>query len=141
MNKWLGSGIVTEEPLIKYDGDKASFVAFTIMTKRNVKYEEGRQMVDFIDIKCTGHNAEFARKYLRKDKKVEVVGPLQSGSYTDKEGRKIYTKTVFAETLEFPETKAEEEARKEKEQQTPPPMPENSFMDIPEGMDQGMPFN
>lgn len=141
MNKWLGSGIVTEEPRIRYDGDKASFVAFTIMTKRSVKFEEGKQMVDFIDCKCNGHNAEFARNYLRKGKKVEVTGPLQSGSYTNKEGQKVYTKTVFAETLEFPETKAEEEAGKENEQQTPPAAPDNSFMTLPERMDQEMPFN
>lgn len=140
MNKWLGSGIVSEEPKIRYDGEKASFVAFTIMTKRNVKYEEGRQMVDFIDAKCIGHNAEFARNYIRKGKKVEVTGPLQSGSYTDKDGRKVYTKTVLAETVEFQQTKAEEESEAQKNQQTPPPAPAGGFMDIPEGIDQEVPF-
>lgn len=132
MNKWLGSGTVSEEPKIKYDGDKACFVAFTIMTKRNVKYEEGHQMVDFIDVRCLGHNAEFARNYVRKGKKVEVTGPLQSGNYTDKDGRKVYTKTVLAETIEFSQTKAEETENQK--------APVDSFMGIPEGIDQELPF-
>ncbi|SHO50132.1 single-stranded DNA-binding protein [Anaerocolumna xylanovorans] len=141
MNKWIGSGTVSEEPVIRYDGDKASFVAFTIMTKRNTKYEEGKQMVDFVDCKCIGHNAEFAKNYLRKGKKIEVTGPLQSGFYKNKDGAKVYTKTVLVEELVFAETKAEEDARKETEQTPPPAAPDNSFMEIPEGIDQEMPFN
>ena len=99
MNKWIGSGKVSEDPIIKYDGDKASFIAFTIMVKRNRRIKEGDQPVDFIDCICTGHNARIAEAYLYKGKKVEVCGPLQSGHYTNKEGRKIYTKTVYAEEI------------------------------------------
>ena len=88
MNKWIGSGKVSGDPIIKYDGDKASFIAFTIMVKRNRRIKEGDQPVDFIDCICTGHNARIVEKYLYKGKKVEVCGPLQSGHYTDKEGRK-----------------------------------------------------
>ena len=76
MNKWIGSGKVSEDPNIKYDGDKASFIAFTIMVKRNRRIKEGDQPVDFIDCICTGHNARIAEAYLRKGKKVEVCGPL-----------------------------------------------------------------
>ena len=75
--------------------------------------------------------------------KIEVLGPLQSGSYIDREtGKKIYTKTVFVEELNFAETKAEEEARRQAEgQPEPQPAPDNSFMDIPEGVDSELPFN
>ena len=111
MNKWLGSGKVSEEPIIRYNGEKASFVAFTIMCKRNRRIREGDQAVDFIDCVCVGQNAKLAQEYLRKGKKVEVCGPLQSGHYTAKDGRKVYTKTVFVEDLSFGETKAEEETR------------------------------
>lgn len=76
MNKWLGSGKVSEEPFIKYNGDKASFVAFTLMVKRN-RIPDGGHPVDFIDCICTGQNARFAQQFLRKGKKVEVAGPLR----------------------------------------------------------------
>lgn len=101
MNKWIGSGKVTEEPVIRYNGDKVSFVAFTVMTRRNRKIRQGDPPVDFIDCICVGSNARLAREYLRKGKKVEVCGPLQSGHYTAKDGRKVYTKTVFVEDLSF----------------------------------------
>lgn len=119
MNKWIGSGKVSGDPIIKYDGDKASFIAFTIMAKRNRRIKEGDQPVDFIDCICTGH-------------------------YTDKDGRKIYTKTVYAEEISFAETKAEEEERQEKErrsQEPEPAPPDYSFMEIPEGIDDELPFN
>lgn len=142
MNKWLGSGKVSQDPTIKYNEDKVSFVAFTMMCKRNRKIREGDQAVDFIDCICFGNNAELAKNYLRKGKKVEVCGPIQSGSYTDKEGKKVYTKTVFVESLEFAETKAEEDARRQAEDQAavPPPAPDNSFMEIPDGIDGELPF-
>lgn len=131
MNKWIGSGKVIKDPTIRYKEDKASFVAFTMMCKRNRKIKDGDQAVDFIDCICTGNIAELARQYLRDGKKIEVMGPLQSGSYIDREtGKKIYTKTVFVEELNFAETKAEEEARRQAEgQPEPQPAPDNSFMD------------
>lgn len=110
MNKWLGSGRLTDNPVLKYDSDRAVFATFTIMCVRDGKIPDGGQAVDFIDCKCTGHNAEFAKNFLRKDKKVEIVGRLESGHYTEPGGRKIYTKTVRVYEINFAETKAEEEA-------------------------------
>lgn len=77
------------------------------------------------------------------ERKSKSWGPLQSGSYIDREtGKKIYTKTVFVEELNFAETKAEEEARRQAEgQPEPQPAPDNSFMDIPEDVDGELPFN
>ena len=132
MNKWLGSGRLTDNPVLKYDSDRAVFATFTIMCVRDGKIPDGGQAVDFIDCKCTGHNAEFAKNFLRKDKKVEIVGRLESGHYTEPGGRK----TVRVYEINFAETKAEEEARRQtrENEQVPPPAPENSsFMDIPEG--------
>lgn len=141
MNKWIGSGKVSEEPVIRYNGDKVSFVTFTIMCKRNRKIKDGDQPVDFIDCKCIGQNAKLAMEYLRKGKKVEVSGPLQSGHYT-KDGRKVYTKTVFVEELNFAETKAEEEARIQAEQSGAAATAEGTpdFMEIPEDAGGEMPF-
>lgn len=133
---------MSEEPIIRYNGEKASFVAFTIMCKRNRRIREGDQAVDFIDCVCVGQNAKLAQEYLRKGKKVEVCGPLQSGHYTAKDGRKVYTKTVFVEDLFFGETKAEEEARiqAEKGAQAPPAERAPGFMEIPENIDDDLPF-
>lgn len=143
MNKWLGSGKVSGDPTIRYNEDKVSFVAFTLMTKRNRKIREGDQAVDFVDCICVGQLATLAEQYLRKGKKIEVTGPLQSGHYTDKNGNKVYTKTVFVETLEFAETKAEEEARAKAEggSNEPQPAPDDGFMDIPDGIQGELPFN
>lgn len=146
MNKWIGSGKVTEEPVIRYNGDKVSFVAFTVMTRRNRKIREGDPPVDFIDCICVGSNARLAREYLRKGKKVEVAGPLQSGHYTAKDGRKVYTKTVFVEDLSFGETKAEEEERLEAERvaaemaRNPEPAPAGIMTEIPKEIEAEMPF-
>lgn len=85
MNKWIGTGKVIKDPTIRYKEDKASFVAFTMMCKRNRKIKDGDQAVDFIDCICTGNIAELARQYLRDGKKIEVMGLLQSGSYIDRE--------------------------------------------------------
>ena len=142
MNKWLGSGRLTENPVIRYNGDKVSFVTFTVMCKRNKRIREGDQPVDFIDCICFGNIARLARDYLYKGKKVEIIGPLQSGHYTTKDGKKVYTKTVLVEELQFAETKAEEKERQESKDQEPPePAPLNyEFMDIPDGVDQELPF-
>ncbi len=141
MNKWIGSGRLTENPAIRYNGDKVSFVTFTVMCKRNRRIREGDQPVDFIDCICFGNIARLARDYLYKGKKVEVIGPLQSGHYT-KDDRKVYTKTVLVEELQFAETKAEEKERKENEGQEPPESapPDYGFTNIPDGIDQELPF-
>lgn len=76
MNKWIGSGKVIKDPTIRYKEDKASFVAFTMMCKRNRKIKDGDQAVDFIDCICTGNIAELARQYLRDGKKIEVMGAV-----------------------------------------------------------------
>ena len=126
MNKWIGSGKVTEEPVIRYSGDKASFVAFTIMCKRNRRIKEGDQPVDFIDCVCVGQNAKLAQDFLRKGKKA-------------KDGRKVYTKTVFVEDLSFAESKLEEEARLLAKKDERPPKYGSDFMEIPDN-DDGLPF-
>lgn len=141
MNKWLGSGRLTEDPVIRYDRNKSEYVTFTVMCVREGKIPEGAQAVDFIDCKCIGHTAEFARKFLKKNKKVEISGRVESGHYTEKGGKKVYTKTVFVQEINFGETKAEEAGRQAKEaDQTPPPLPPDAtFPDIPDDID-GLPF-
>lgn len=148
MNKWLGSGRLTDNPIIRYDKNKSPYVIFTVMCVRDGKIPDGGQAVDFIDCKCIGRNVEFARNFLAKDKKVEISGRLESGHYTAEDGKKVYTKTVLVQEINFGETKAEEEARKHTKEtnqakeanQTPPPLPADAtFPDIPDNFD-GLPF-
>jgi len=136
MNRWIGSGRLTDDPVIRYSENKAPFATFTVMCVRSGKIPEGAQAVDFIDCKCSGHNFNFAKDHLRKGKKVEIVGTLQSGSYKDADGRKIYTKTVYVHDISFGETK-EERTREEKKPPTPAAA---EFMEIPEGADGDFPF-
>ncbi len=157
MNKWLGTGRVAENPVIHYNREGKPFITFAVMCKRDKKIGKNENPVDFIDCICSGRTFTFAQENLYKYKKIEVTGPIRSGHYTDREGKKIYTKTVLVDTIEFAETKAEEiaylksigkyqepEAEPEPEQYDPgtlpPPVPDGAFMDIPDTIDDELPF-
>lgn len=153
MNKWLGSGRLTDNPVIRYNRDAKPFITFAIMCRRDKKIGQYESPVDFIDCICSGRNFTFAQENLYKYKKVEVTGPIRSGHYTDRDGKKIYTKTVLVETIEFAETKAEEvaylksigkyqepEPATDEPENLPPPAPEGAFMDIPDYIDGELPF-
>ena len=88
-----------------------------------------------------GKNGEFAEKYLRKGTKLVVSGRIQTGSYTNKDGVKVYTTDVFIESQEFAESKSSGSG----ETAAPAPAPQQAsgdgFMNIPDGIDEELPFN
>ena len=95
MNKWLGMGRLTRDPEMR--GDGTSLVArYTLAVDRRYK-KEGQADTDFINCVCFGKSAEFAEKYLKKGTKVVVTGRIQTGSYTDKDNKKVYTTDVIVE--------------------------------------------
>ena len=112
MNKWLGSGRLTDNPVLKYDSDRAVFAIYDYVSG-TVKSRTAarRSILSTANVPDTTRNS--AKNFLRKDKKVEIVGRLESGHYTEPGGRKIYTKTVRVYEINFAETKAEEEARRQ----------------------------
>ena len=140
MNKVVLVGRLTRDPEVRYSqGDSATAVArYTVAVDRRFK-RDNEPTADFIPCVVFGRSAEFAEKYFRQGMRVSVSGRIQTGSYTNKEGVKVYTTEVVVEEQEFAESMAEREHT-----QTPASAPESSgdgFMNIPEGIDEELPFH
>lgn len=138
MNKAVLVGRLTKDPVIRYSqGDNPMAVGrYTIAADRRFK-KDGEPTADFIPCVVFGRSAEFAEKYFRKGMRISVSGRIQTGSYTNKEGVKVYTTEVVIEEQEFAESRAEQ-----KEQQTSPDGTGNGdgFINIPDGFDEELPF-
>ena len=116
---------------------------YTLAVDRKFK-REGEQTADFIPCIVFGRNAEFAQKYLTKGKKIAVVGRIQTGSYTNRDGQKVYTTDVVVEDQEFAESKASEHSENSSNTDRTDDLYKNSngFMSIPDNLeDDGLPFN
>ena len=147
MNKVILMGRLTRDPEVRYSqGEQATAIArYTLAVDRRFK-RDGDQTADFIGCVAFGKLGEFAEKYLRKGTKVVVTGRIQTGSYTNKDGVKVYTTEVIVEEQEFAESRAESEANRGMYQQSAPsPAPSapagDGFMNIPDGIDEELPFN
>ena len=145
MNKVNLIGRLTYDPEVRYtQGDQPMCIAsYRIAVERRGKKVEGQQNADFISIKAFGKGGEFAEKYLHKGMKVAVSGHIQTGSYTNRDGQKVYTTDVIADEQEFCENKAANDvaqntAPKETQKEKPPI---DDFMSIPNGIDEELPFN
>lgn len=133
MNKVVLMGRLTKDPDIRYTqgNNPICVVRYTLAVDRRF-HKEGEQAADFISCVVFGKGAEFAQKYLVKGTKICVSGRIQTGSYTNKEGQKVYTTDVIVEEQDFAESKSSGKANEKTE--TPPP--EEDFMSIPDGMEQ-----
>lgn len=146
MNKVILMGRLTRDPDIRYSqGENSQAIArYTVAVDRRFKREGSEQTADFIGCVAFGKSAEFAEKYLKKGTKLVVEGRIQTGSYTNKDGVKVYTTDVVVEHQEFAESKANSSSSASAGgEQTPPPAPttdENGFMSIPDGIDEDLPF-
>lgn len=140
MNKVILMGRLTRDPEIRYGtGESATAIArYTLAVERRFK-REGEQSADFINCVAFGKSAEFAEKYLRQGTKMAVTGRIQTGSYTNKDGNKVYTTDIVVEEQEFAESKSASE------NSNPAPAPAvdaDGFMNVPDGVeDEGLPFN
>lgn len=141
MNKVILMGRLTRDPDVRVSNtaDRQITVArYTIAVDRRAKRDGNDQTADFISCVAFDRAAEFAEKYLHQGTKVLVTGRIQTGSYTNKEGHKVYTTDVMIEEQEFCESKGQGIVEK--------PSPNTSagdgFMNLPDGMDdEGLPFN
>ena len=148
MNRVILMGRLTRDPNISYSqsGDNMAIARFTLAVDRRGRRQDGaeQQTADFIGCVCFGRSAEFAEKYLRQGMKVAVTGRIQTGSYTDKNGQKVYTTDVVLDDIEFAESKTAEHRNGNTEYygQRPEPCPDkDGFMNIPDGIDEELPFN
>lgn len=137
-------GRLTRDPEVRYgtkgDSQERMCVArYTLAVDRRIK-TEGQQAADFISCVAFGRAGEFTEKYLRKGTKITICGRIQTGSYTNRDGIKIYTTDVVVEEQEFAESKREA-GQAEKEEEPGPPIGEDGFMNIPDGIDEELPFS
>ena len=152
MNKVILMGRLTRDPEVRYSaGENALAIArYTLAVDRRFR-RDGEASADFINCVSFGRTAEFAEKYFRQGLKIAVTGRIQTGSYTNREGQKVYTTEVVVEDQEFAESKATSDANAGSFshaggfQQAPAPTPAadagDGFMNIPDGIDEELPFN
>lgn len=134
MNKAILIGRLTRDPEVRRTGEDNSMVVarYTLAVDRRTK-KDGDDNADFINCVVFGKGAEFAENYFRKGIKIAVSGRIQTGSYTNKEGNKVYTTDVVVEGQEFCESKNSQGA-------PAGPVPDDGFINIPDDMDGELPF-
>ena len=144
MNKVILMGRLTRDPEVRYTaGDNAMAVArFSLAVDRRRRANGGsdEQTADFINCVSFGRQAEFAEKYLRKGTKLVVTGRIQTGSYTNKDGVRVYTTDVVVEEQEFAESKSSSDNSGFAPSAPMPQSAGDGFMNIPDGIDEELPF-
>ena len=154
MNKVILMGRLTRDPEVRYSaGNNSMAVArYTLAVDRRFR-RDGENNADFIGCVAFGKSAEFAEKYLRQGTKIIVTGRIQTGSYTNRDGQKVYTTDVVVEDQEFAESKAAASESGMMRQSAPSPMAASpmpspaqassadGFMNFPDGIDEELPFN
>ena len=147
MNKVILMGRLTRDPEVRYSqGENATAVArYTLAVDRRYNRNNDEQSADFINCVAFGRNGEFAEKYLRKGTKIAATGRIQTGSYTNKDGVRVYTTEVVIEEQEFAESKNSSSASNGgfTGGNNAPAMQDagDGFMNIPDGIDEELPFN
>ncbi len=144
MNRVILMGRLTRDPNITYSQkDNSAIGRFTLAVDRRVARtnDANQQTADFISCVTFGKQAEFAEKYLRQGTKVALEGRIQTGSYTNKEGQKVYTTDVMVDNIEFAESKNSQGGNGGQTYDRPQPSGTDSgFMNIPDGIDEELPF-
>ena len=141
MNKVVLVGRLTRDPEVRYSqGNNATAVArYTVAVDRRFK-RDGEPTADFIPCVVFGRSAEFAEKYFRQGMRVLVSGRIQTGSYTNKEGQRVYTTDIIADDQEFADSKNASAGGKQAPEMGKPIG--DGFMSIPDGVeDESLPFN
>lgn len=139
MNKVILMGRLTRDPEVRMSGDTA-VARFSLAVDRRFK-KDGEQTADFINCVAFGKTGEFIEKYGRKGTKFVVEGRIQTGSYTNKDGQKVYTTDVVVEQIEFAESKASADGNTANNTSNSNTPTDTSFMDIPDSIDEELPFN
>ncbi|MCI5602173.1 MAG: single-stranded DNA-binding protein [Lachnospiraceae bacterium] len=145
MNKVILMGRLTRDPDVRYSDQSSAVARFTLAVDRRFKRDGDQQTADFISCVAFGKTGEFIERYCHQGTKLVVEGRIQTGSYTNRDGNKVYTTDVVAENVEFAESKVAA-ANNEGGYQAARPEPSSAagdgFMNIPDGVeDEGLPFN
>lgn len=138
MNKAILMGRLTRDPEVRYtSGDNLAIARYTLAVDRRFK-KEGEATADFISCVVFGRAAEFAEKYLRQGTKITVCGRIQTGSYTNRDGHKVYTTEIVVEEQEFAEGKSAGSGSSHPQPASSAP---DGFMNIPDGIQEELPFS
>lgn len=142
MNKVILMGRLTRDPEVKYtQGENTMAIArYTLAVDRRFK-RDGEAAADFISCVAFGRQAEFAEKYLRQGIRIVVTGRIQTGSYTNRDGNKVYTTDVVVEEQEFAESKNAQNHAVGQAAAGKPQVDQDGFMNIPDGIDEELPFS
>ena len=163
MNKVILMGRLTRDPDVRYSaggGDQQAYARYTVAVDRRVRRDNNdpnAQTADFISCVAFGRSAQFAEQYLRKGTKVVVTGRIQTGKYTNKDGQTVFTTDVVVEDQEFAESKAASDRYNSSQGAAPAPSyaapapaqaapapvsgsADGDFINIPEGLDEELPF-
>ena len=148
MNRAILMGRLTRDPEVRYSsGERSMAIArYTLAVDRGFKRgDSSEQNADFIPCVAFDKAGEFAERYFRQGMRVLVSGRIQTGSYTNKEGQKVYTTEVIIDTQEFADSKGASDGSSSYQASTRPSPSSAStdgFMNIPDGVDdEGLPFN
>lgn len=136
MNKTILMGRLTRDPEIRYpeNPDSKPVGRFSLAVDRKFK-RDGEPTADFFNCICFGKLAEFTEKYLRKGSKMLVEGEIRNNTYTNKDGQTVYSVNVMVENMEFAESKNYTNG------ENPSDNSDNGFMNIPDGVDEELPFS
>lgn len=147
MNKVILMGRLTRDPEIRYANNENNtcIANYTLAVDRGFKRQGDEQTADFIRCVAMGKGGEFAEKYLHQGTKIVVEGRIQTGSYTNKDGQKIFTTEVWVESQEFVESKAASAQNGHQNASAPtrPNVAQNDsdgFMNIPDAIEEELPF-
>lgn len=164
MNKVILIGRLTRDPDVRYyngqDGQQQAIARYTLAVDRPGRHQDGQQSADFISCIAFGKRGEFAGQYFRQGMKVAISGRLQTGSYTNQNGQKVYTTDVNIEEQEFAESRQDGQQMEQGQQmqqgagqprmnlartsqqapQQPQQTPGEAWMNIPYGIENDLPF-
>jgi len=145
MNKVILMGRLTREPEVRYSqgASQTAVARFTIAVDRRFK-REGEPTADFLDCTAFGRQAEFIERYLHKGVKVVVCGSIQNNNYTNRDGQMVYGFRIMVDEVEFAESKNAQSGNEggyTAPVRTPNTSISDGFMNIPDGIDEELPFN
>ena len=164
MNKVILMERLTRDPDVRYyndqNGQQSAIARYTLAVDRSGRHQDGQQSADFISCVAFGKRGEFAQQYFRQGTKIAISGRIQTGSYTDKNGQKVYTTDINVEEQEFAEGRQDGQQTQQQgagqprrasqgtSQQAPPQAggyyqqqaPGDQWMNIPQGIENDLPF-
>ena len=145
MNKVILMGRLTRDPEVRYpqDAERSATARFSLAVDRKYK-QAGQPETDFFNCVCFGRQAEFAEKYLKKGTKMLIIGRIQNENYKNRNGEKVYAVQVLVDEMEFAESKSQGAQNTNNSRQQDGGFANygnDGFMNIPDGLDEELPFN